>query len=146
MKVKNTTLDREGTWDRAFGSGAKVKFKGPKQSEFYVQKTVCKYLREHYPDIRFYSTLDGFNLGDQKMLVSSIQWFEAGVPDLFIYKRTKKHTMLVLELKREGAPTKGTDHLKRQRAWLDYLESQGAKAVFAVGLNEALKIINDYLK
>lgn len=148
MKVYGNSKDdeRAEAWDRAFGSGSKKKFTGPKQSEFYVHKTITKHLRDHYPDVRFYSTLDGFDHGNQRILIGSLQWFEPGVPDLFIFKRNKKHTMLVLEIKKDGAKTTGTDHLHRQQGWLSFLQSQGAKAIFVVGIEEGLKEIKSYMK
>jgi hypothetical protein len=149
MKVygKTREQERQETYDRAFGSGAKKDFsQGPKQSEFYVHKTIAKHLREHYPGIRFYSTLDGFDHGNQRILIGSLQWFEPGVPDLFIFKRNKKYTMLVLEIKKDGSRTEGTEHLDRQRGWLDFLQSQGARATFVVGVEEGLKEITNYMK
>jgi hypothetical protein len=148
MKVYGTAKDEEraSTWDRAFGSGSRKKFTGPKQSEFYVHKTIAKYLRDNYPDIRFYSTLDGFDHGTQRILIGSLQWFEPGVPDLFIFWRTRKYTMLVLEIKKPGAKTVGTDHLYRQQGWLSFLQSQGARATFVVGVEEGIKEINKYMK
>jgi hypothetical protein len=144
MKVRNTSSIQEqnqAAFERAFPNG-------PKQhtSEWWVHKSVATYLKSLYPKVRFYSTLDGFDLGQQRSLLPSIQWFEPGVPDLFVYKRNSQFTMLVIELKKEGAKTKGTDHVARQQAWLDYFNEQGAYAVFAVGLPEAKLVIDKYMK
>lgn len=146
MKAKISATERAAEWDRAFGSGSKKEFKGPKQTEFYVQKKIAIYLKDHWPDVRFYSTLDGFDIGNQRAFVSSIQWFKPGVPDMFIFRCNKKYTFLAIEIKKEGQKTTGTDHLERQAEWLQYLASCGARAVFVVGYEAAIKEIKDYMK
>jgi hypothetical protein len=86
-------------------------------------------------------------LGNQRAFVSALQWFEPGVPDLFIFQAKGKYSMLVLELKRDGERTSGTSHLQRQKSWLTYLaQACKAKTSFAVGYDEAVTIINKYLK
>jgi hypothetical protein len=135
--------DRAATRERAFGHLPVKEHK----SEWYVQKTVCKYLREKYPTVRFYSTLDGFDLGKQRSLLSALQWFEAGVPDLFIFARNADgdRNMLVIELKREGKKVGKDEHTKRQQGWLTYLvDNCGAYAVFGCGVEEAKHIIDLY--
>jgi hypothetical protein len=140
--------EREQTRQRAFGHMQKKEFK----SEWYVHKTVAKYLRENYPAVRFYTTLDGFDLGNQRSLISALQWFEAGVPDLFIYMPSGKFTMLVLELKREGTNLKKKsgawkdEHTERQASWLCYFnDKMKARAEFAIGTKQAIEIIENYL-
>ena len=120
-------------------------------TDFYVHKKVAQYLRTMYPEVRFYSTLDGLNWGTQRSIISALRWYNeheegTGVPDLFIYKRNRKYTMLVIELKKEGGKKYGTKHLKNQQGWLDYLNSIGAKAEFAVGFDEAEKLIKEYMR
>lgn len=154
MKVRALDLDmsseRAATWDRAFGSGAKKPFKKKDEREMTEHHThikVCAYLKENYPDVRFYSTLDGFDLGNQKVFVQSLQWFEAGVPDLFVWARTKRYSFLALELKKFGIKiSKSNEHQNRQSGWLQYFRSIGAKADFAIGLSEATRMIDTYLK
>lgn len=141
MKAKITPAQRQETWERAFGHLPKKKL----DSEWYVHKSVCKYLREKHPNIRFYSTLDGFNLGNQRSLVSALQWFEPGVPDLFIYHNNGTHWMLVLELKKVGVKVGNDAHTKRQKGWLNYLASQGASAYFAIGYEEAIELIENHI-
>lgn len=141
MKVKIDSAQRKEEWERAFGHLPKKKL----DSEWYVHKSVAKYLRNEYPNIRFYSTLDGFNLGNQRSLVSSLQWFEPGVPDLFIFHNNGLYTMLVLELKKDGVKVRGDEHTKRQSRWLQYLNEQGASAHFAIGYEQAIELIENYI-
>ena len=139
-------FDKDATFDRAFGSGSRVKFKGAKESEAKLQKDLAAYSRDKYPEIRFKSSLDGFNLsGFQRQQAAAIDWFEAGFPDMIWYHRNKKYIMLVLELKKVGGKTK-KEHKARQQAWLDYLTKQGARAVFVEGLQEAKKELDKYMK
>jgi hypothetical protein len=139
MKVK-AGFD-QSAFDRAFGHMPKKEL----NSEWYVHKSVAKYLKEKYPDIRFYSTLDGFNLGKQRSLVSSLQWFTPGVPDLFIFHNNGTHSMLVVELKKDGIKVGKDEHTKRQQGWLTYLQSQGARAEFAIGYKQAIALIESHI-
>ena len=147
MKVK-AGFD-QSTFDRAFGHMPKKKL----DSEWYVHKSVCSYLKEKYPEVRFYSTLDGFNLGNQRSLISSLQWFTPGVPDLFIYFNNGTHHMLVVELKKDGVSIylkdgktiRNDEHLQRQNEWLKYFRQQGARAEFAVGYKEAIALIDSHI-
>jgi len=126
--------------------------KGPKKSEHNVHKNVCKLLREQWPKVRFYTSLDGFDLGQQRSLTGSLKWYDAehdgsGFPDLMVFKRNRKHPFLVLELKKEGVKTtRKSKHLNKQRDWLEYFRSMGAKAEFASGYDEAVDIIKQYMR
>lgn len=139
-------------YERAFGAGATKVFKGPRQTEWKVHKDICKLLREQYPKTRFYSSKDGFDFGMQRSLLPALTWYNqdepdgTGFPDLMIFKRNKKHTMLVIELKKAGVKLNKTEHQERQRRWLDYFREQGALATFAVGYEEASLVIRNYMR
>jgi hypothetical protein len=64
-----------------------------------------------------------------------------GCPDLFIFERRKNFCGLVLELK-SGKHYKTT---AEQEDWLKHLQTLGFKVAVPIGLNEAIKIIDDYL-
>lgn len=147
------------TWERAFGhiygnyydhQESKL-MKDNKASEFREQMRFATWMIEHYPRIRFYSSLNGFNLTTQWGKIGTVQWAteegdHKGYPDLFVYKATKSYSMLVIELKKKGVHAGNDEHTRRQRAWLDYLaEECGAFAVFASGIDEAIDITLRYL-
>jgi hypothetical protein len=152
MKAKIKPIsaeERDATWQRAFGH-MPVK---EHTSEWYIHKEVAKHLREHYPNVRFYTSLDGFDLGKQRSLIAALQWFEAGFPDLLIFMPARGFSMLVLELKREGVniynkrKELASEHLERQSNWLRYFQhAMNARAEFAVGKEQAIQTIDNYLK
>lgn len=127
-----------------------------------LQKQVCSYLRLQYPNVIFRSDfasglkLSQYQATQHKRLQSSRSW-----PDLFIYKpmqhSDKFYCGLALELKKEGTsvilkigPRKGhlsTDpHIQEQALMLKQLNQLGYYANFAVGFDEAVKIIDWYMK
>ncbi len=70
-----------------------------------------------------------------------------------IYAKRGVYCGLALELKAVGRSPfkkdgnlKKSKHLEEQQGWLDYLTEQGWYATFAVGLGEACKIVDKYLK
>lgn len=126
-----------------------------------IQKQVCHYLRLQYPHVIFrsdYSSglhLTPYQAKNQRSMQSGRAW-----PDLFIYHPSqhddKFYAGLALELKREGTsvimkvgPRKGrlsTDkHIQEQALVLKQLNRLGYYANFAVGFDEAIKIIDWYM-
>lgn len=127
-----------------------------------IQKQVCHYLKLQYPSVIFRSdTASGrweYSRHDlhKKVAMHSSKSF----PDLFIYEPRKvngKHYCgLALELKKDGTsvimkvgPRKGklsTDkHIQEQAVMLKSLIHKGYYANFAVGFDEARKIIDWYM-
>lgn len=83
-----------------------------------------------------------------------------GYPDLFIAEPMPRkvdgswnyeYNGLFIELKKDGTRLKkkdgswATPHIAEQADMLERLEFRGYKAVFAVGFDEAKKVIDDYL-
>lgn len=127
-----------------------------------LQKQVCSYLRLQYPNVIFRSDfasgmkLSQYQAVQHKRLQSSRSW-----PDLFIYEPMqhgdKLYCGLAIELKKEGTSVilkigerKGklsTDpHIQEQALMLKALNKKGYYANFAVGYDEAIKIIDWYMK
>ena len=73
-------------------------------------------------------------------------------PDLVIYEPRGNYHGLFIELKAEGTRlykrnlTPVTEHIKEQLNMLDKLYERGYCARFAVGFDEAKKLIDEYLK
>ena len=128
---------------------------------------VCDYLRKHYPDVLFRTDFSsGMKMtpgqaAKHKKFQKSRAW-----PDLFIAKPgqdvfrdsfsgEKYHEFfggLFLELKAEGTKLYkkngemvANKHYREQAEMLERLRSNGYIAEFAVGYNQAIQIIQDYL-
>lgn len=133
-----------------------------KKHEESLQKAVCSYLRLHYPNVIFRSDfasglkLSQYQATQHKRLQSSRSW-----PDLFIYKPMqhgdKFYCGLALELKKDGTsiilkigPRKGhlseNPHIQEQALMLKELNKLGYYANFAVGYDQAVNIIDWYMK
>lgn len=133
-----------------------------KKHEETLQQKVCNYLHENYPHAIFRSDfasglhLTKFQAIRHKRLQSSRSW-----PDLFIYYPTvigdKTYCGLAIELKKDGTtvilktgPRKdhfsSNPHIQEQAAMLKRLNALGYSGHFAVGYDEAIKIIDWYFQ
>lgn len=123
-----------------------------KNSEDIVQLAIVTYLKLQYPQVRFMANyLSGARLPiylakKAKRLGQAGQ----GTPDLFIFYKNDKYSMLVLELKVESpfklnGMLKTNEHLEKQSKYLTYLNNQGAYASFATGVSEAINFIDKYM-
>ncbi len=131
-------------------------------SEAELQANVAMYLKLQYPDVMFKPDFgSGIKLSPRQARMQKLQsGGRRGWPDLFIAEPSPRcidgswknewHG-LFLELKKEGTRLKkkngewANDHIAEQYDVLDRLEFRGYKACFAVGFNEAIEIIDDYL-
>jgi hypothetical protein len=123
-------------------------------SEDIIQLAVITYLKLQYPQVRFMANyLSGARLPiylakKAKRLGQAGQ----GTPDLFIFYKNDKYSMLVLELKADNSNPfklngmlKTNEHLEKQSKYLTYLNKQGAYASFATGVREAISLIDRYM-
>tara|TARA_R110000868_G_scaffold136447_1_gene349423 strand:+ start:25135 stop:25521 length:387 start_codon:yes stop_codon:yes gene_type:complete len=124
-----------------------------KNSEDIVQLAIVTYLKLQYPQVRFMANyLSGARLPiylakKAKRLGQAGQ----GTPDLFIFYKNDKYSMLVLELKADSpfklnGMLKTNEHLEKQSKYLAYLNNQGAYASFAIGVSEAINLIDKYMQ
>jgi len=125
-----------------------------KNSEDIVQLAIVTYLKLQYPQVKFMANyLSGARLPiylarKAKKLGQAGQ----GTPDLFIFYKNDKYSMLVLELKADNSNPfklngmlKTNEHLAKQSKYLAYLNKQGAYASFATGVSEAINLIDKYM-
>ena len=121
-------------------------------AEENLQIAVCNYLRAQYPKVLFNSDLSGIKLTMGQAVKAKKLRSSKGFPDLVIYEPRGNYHALFLELKREGEKItnkKGelkTDHLREQEEIIQKLNLKGYLACFAIGFDEAKKIIDLYLK
>lgn len=121
------------------------------RSEAILQQQVCDYLRVKYPHILFRSDFAAgikMTMGQaakHKRLQSVRAW-----PDLFIARPQNEYAGLFIELKavniykKDGGLLKN-EHLQEQAEVLARLNMLGYRAEFAVGLEQAKTLIDDYL-
>lgn len=122
-------------------------------SEKTLQKAVCDYLRYQYPSILFNSDMAGamkLTIG-QAVQIKSLR-SDRGFPDVTIYEAKHGFHALFIELKKEGETVinkKGfpaTPHIAEQFLIIERLKLKGYKAEFAIGFDQAKRIIDQYLK
>jgi len=128
------------------------------QTESQLQEQVAGYLRLRYPKVLFHSDFgSGVRLAPGQAVRQKRQnGGRRAWPDIFIARGSwDLHAPpvygLFIELKREGTRLEkkngdwATRHIEEQAETLVALQAEGYKAMFAVGFDEAKKIIDEYL-
>ena len=128
------------------------------KKEEILHLKVCDYLRKNYPDVLFRTDFSsGMKMtpgqaAKHKKFQKSRAW-----PDLFIACSDRdgweiKECGLFLELKAEGTKLYkkngemvANKHYREQAEMLKKLRSEGYAAEFAIGYDEAIKQIHEYL-
>lgn len=122
-------------------------------SEAELQKQVAIYIRMQYPDVIFHSDFgSGVKLTPWQARMQKIQnGGRRAWPDMMIAEPIGNYHGLFIELKREGARLKkqngewASSHIAEQNIMLNELSNKGYKAEFAIGFEQALDLIDDYL-
>lgn len=116
-----------------------------------LQIAVCNYLRYQYPNVEFMCDLaSGMKLTMGQAVKAQRMRSTKGWPDLFIAAPSGAYHGLFIELKREGERLKKKDgswaseHIEWQNTIHEKLLRTGYMACFAVGFDEAKKVIDDY--
>lgn len=122
-------------------------------SEAELQKQVAIYIRMQYPDAIFHSDFgSGVKLTPWQAKMQKMQnGGKRAWPDMFIAEPKGKWHGLFIELKKEGTRLMkrngdfASEHIAEQDAVLRELNEKGYKAEFAIGFEQALNLIDDYL-
>lgn len=122
-------------------------------NEAELQKQVAIYIRMQYPDVIFHSDFgSGVKLTPWQARLQKMQnGGRRAWPDMMIAEPIGKYHGLFIELKREGARLKkqngewASSHIAEQNIMLNELSNKGYKAEFAIGFEQALDLIDDYL-
>lgn len=122
-------------------------------SEAELQKQVAIYIRMQYPDVIFHSDFgSGVKLSPWQARMQKMQnGGRRAWPDMMIAEPIGNYHGLFIELKREGARLKkqngewASSHIAEQNIMLSELSNKGYKAEFAIGFEQALDLIDDYL-
>lgn len=132
-------------------------------SEAEIQANVALYLRMQYADVLFHSDFGaGAKLSPWQAKVQKMQnGGRRAWPDMFIAAPSPRcidgswdyewHG-LFLELKKDGVRLKkksgewASEHIAEQASVLKWLQDEGYKADFAIGYDQAIQKIDEYLK
>lgn len=122
-------------------------------NEAELQKQVAIYIRMQYPDVIFHSDFgSGAKLSPWQARMQKMQnGGRRAWPDMMIAEPIGNYHGLFIELKREGARLKkqngewASSHIAEQNIMLNELSNKGYKAEFAIGFEQALDLIDDYL-
>ena len=123
-------------------------------TESELQVMVADYLRLQYPDILFHSDFgSGIKLTIGQAVKQKRQnGGRRAWPDMVIAEPRGIYHGLYIELKKEGTRLKkkngewATPHIAEQAEVLDELKKRYYRAEFAVGFEEAKKLIDGYLR
>lgn len=122
-------------------------------SEKTLQRAVCDYIRYRYPGAMFNSDLAGATklTPGQASAMKNLR-DRRGYPDLAIYEPFNGFHGLFIELKREGEKIYKKDgslvadqHIQEQEQCLQKLRARRYRAEFAVGFDQARRIIDEYM-
>ena len=136
-----------------------------RKSEESLQLAVCNYLKTCYPGIIFFCDMSsGMKMPIWMAARNKKMKSSRGLPDLFVVEPkfavenifgsnfVCKHLGLFIELKKEGTRLRTKDgyyaneHIEEQAVVLERLSKLGYKAEFACGFDEAVKLIDNYMK
>ena len=108
--------------------------------EYQLQKAVCKYLDLN--NVLYCGSMGGqYQVHFSQRIKAQNSGYKRGFPDLFIYEPKGNYYGLAIELKvGYNKPT------IEQLNWLENLTNKGYLATTCTGIDEAIKIIDTYLK
>lgn len=122
------------------------------KKEEILHRQVVEYLKYQYPKVLFNTDLSGVLLHKGIAGKMSTLRSRKGHPDIAIYEPRNGYHALFVELKAEGVRVYRQDgqlvsdeHIREQGDYMKELGRRGFMAVFAVGFDEAKRIIDEYL-
>jgi len=114
---------------------------------------IAYYIRNKYPDTIFTSESSGIKLSIGQAVVLKKMRSGRALPDLMLFEARRGYNGMFLEIKREGTiiykrsgELKKDQHLKEQEEVLSKLTEKGYFAKFVVGYDDAVALIDYYLK
>lgn len=126
--------------------------KDNRPTESQEHSELCKWLKKEYPNVMFNTDMSGIRLSVGMARKAKSLRSHNGFPDLFIIEPKGSYHGLFIELKRTGekilmkdGKTPISDHVAEQFAVKLELKKRGFKTEFAIGLEHAKSIINNYL-
>ena len=124
----------------------------PKQKEWSIQLSFCKWLKLQYPDVKFRSDIQSAGrLSPQMQNIKKILDPYRGWPDIMIYLKRGDRCGLGIELKRvdsglwlkDGSLSKDK-HVQEQHQMHEFLRGIGYRVEFAEGFDQAVEVFERY--
>tara|TARA_R100000322_G_C5423314_1_gene186821 strand:- start:683 stop:1051 length:369 start_codon:yes stop_codon:yes gene_type:complete len=110
-------------------------------TEHKLQASVIKYIKLKYPKIRYCASLGGIYTGPTQALKAKQTGYVRGFPDLQITEARGGYFGLFIELKTlKGRATAA------QKEWIADLKERGYRAEICKGIDEIMKVIDNYLE
>jgi hypothetical protein len=106
-----------------------------------IQQALVKYISLKYPDALFSSSNGDIPTTKRIGLRAVKMGYCKGIPDLMIFEPRHGYHGLFIELKRD----KKSVVSDVQKVWIERLMARNYKAVVGVGLDECIKIVDEYL-
>jgi hypothetical protein len=125
-----------------------------KKNEQKLSVAVSNYLKLAYPNVVFTCDSSGVKLSIGQAVALKKQRSRHKIPDMLILEPSANgvYHFMVLELKTieanpylKNGSLSSSEHIQEQNKTLELLRSKGAYAEFAVGLDDAIKKIDNYL-
>lgn len=123
-----------------------------KNFETKVQLDISQYIKDNYPDVIFTSESSGIKLTMGQSIVAKRCRSSRGLPDIWIVEPKKGYNGCFIELKKDNVKVfkkngeiRSEKHLQEQEEISYRLKQKGYFCDFAVGLEEAKKIVDYYL-
>ncbi len=124
-------------------------------NEYQLHLSVVEYVQYQYPDLMWYSDLNGVRLPiGLAVKVKRLQHPQNKWLDIFFPEPRGDYNGLFIELKCETYGARGyllkdgclstREHIQAQQKAIDYLLARNFAAFFAGGFDEAKTIIDDY--
>jgi hypothetical protein len=123
-----------------------------KNFETKVQIDVSEYIKDKFPDVIFTAESSGIKLTMGQSIVAKRCRSSRGLPDIWIVEPRKGYAGCFLELKKDdvkiykkNGELRNEKHLQEQEEISYRLKQKGYFCEFAVGYDEAVKIVDWYL-
>ena len=118
--------------------------------ETSLQIAISEYIKLRYKDVVFTAESSGVRVSIGTAKKMKRQRSNHKQPDMIILEPRGDYHGLIIELKKAGIRLKdgsmpNDKHTNAQKVTLDLLRSKGYYTTFAVGFDEARKIIDDYM-
>lgn len=128
------------------------KKKVPVMTEKELTKQVCLYIKTKYPNVYFFTDPSGMfqKSWGAKIMLKNNRSKHAQL-DIIVLHPMRGFHGCIIELKREGEKIYKKDgafkdkHAEEQTESLKHLHSQGYEAVYGIGYEDTIKIIDNYL-
>tara|TARA_R110002073_G_scaffold199542_2_gene358652 strand:- start:7978 stop:8298 length:321 start_codon:yes stop_codon:yes gene_type:complete len=106
-----------------------------------LQKAICRYLDIKYNKVFYNGSAGGMRTYMSVAKKMKQTGYKSGFPDIFIYEPRGEYSGLAIELK-----VKGNYASPKQKEVLQLLNNAGYLAKVCTGFDNAIEVIDDYLK